>query len=231
MLWPMNVASQIAQRLFIERVEAQGGTVLESGWLGVRVGHLIRCGYGHESRPQPQYLARGGGICSTCGYRDRVSKPMAKVARAEAAFRARVSELGGLILESGWLGNQTPHLVECSEGHRARVRPNNVTQGSGICLACTWATQDVVYVVAGTDTVKFGITSGDPRPRLNTHRRDGLPVLLALRQGLPVGRAFQVEQLIMMTLAELDVAPVRGREYFPAEYAPTILGLLDEYLC
>ncbi len=110
--------------------------------------------------------------------------------------------------------------------------PSNVQRGQGICITCAWSSQDVLYLVQDPDksTVKFGITSGDPKARLGNHARDGFTAVLALRQGLPQGAAFAAEQNLIKRLKARGVQPVRGREYFDATYAPFILSMLDEYL-
>ncbi|MEU2730105.1 hypothetical protein ABZ650_20550 [Streptomyces griseoviridis] len=55
----------------------------------------------------------------------------------EAAFRLRVAELGGIVLESKWLGHRNYHQVRCPAGHLAKARPNSVQQGGGICGICS----------------------------------------------------------------------------------------------
>lgn len=56
--------------------------------------------------------------------------------RAEAAFRARLTELGATLLESAWLGAMQPHRVRCAAGHECAPRPNSVQQGGGVCRIC-----------------------------------------------------------------------------------------------
>jgi hypothetical protein len=52
------------------------------------------------------------------------------------AFRRRVTELGGEVLEPEWLGAVKPHRARCAKGHECRPIPANVHQGKGICLIC-----------------------------------------------------------------------------------------------
>jgi hypothetical protein len=227
-------ASRKAEAAFRARVEELGGVLLESVWLGSTQPHRVRCPEGHEVAPRPQSLKAGNGLCSRCA---QINHPVAtgtakraqRSTTAEAAFRARVEELGGVVLEDGWKGNQQPHRVRCAAGHECAPRPNNVTQGSGFCLVCTWASQDVVYVVVdqSRQLVKFGITSGDPRPRLRSHASDGFTDVVMVRQGLPAGRAFQAEQDTIRLLRSYGVKPVQGREYFPASWLGVILDQLD----
>lgn len=223
-------ASHAAEEAFRARVAELGGTVLEDSWLGAAKGHRVRCPEGHESTPQPQYLARGGGICSICGYGSRAPKRAQRSLDTEAAFRARVTELGGTVLEDSWLGHQKPHRVRCAKGHECAPRPNNVTQGSGFCLVCTWTGQGVVYVVAGPALVTFGVTSGDPKPRLRTHVSDGFSTELRVWRGLPSDVAFRSEQLTLARLKSAGVQPVRGREYYQGRYAPLIVDYLAALL-
>lgn len=62
---------------------------------------------------------------------------------AEAAFRARVAQLGGEVIEPEWLGSSKPHRVRCGQGHLCRPRPNDVHGGQGICRACSGVLPDV----------------------------------------------------------------------------------------
>lgn len=61
---------------------------------------------------------------------------------AEAAFRARLAQLGATLIEPAWLGAQVKHRVVCREGHACSPKPASVQQGQGICRAC--AGQDPV---------------------------------------------------------------------------------------
>lgn len=55
---------------------------------------------------------------------------------AEAAFRARLAELGATLLEPEWLGNGEKYRTRCANGHECFPRPNNVAKGVGICAVC-----------------------------------------------------------------------------------------------
>jgi hypothetical protein len=148
---------------------------------------------------------------------------------AEAAFRDRVKELGGEVLESGWLGNGKPHRIRCPEGHECTPTPSSVQKGNGICRVCAGKTWDVFYVVAdeANGTVKFGITSGNPRPRLGIHARDGFRTVVRLNEGLPGDLAPRLETAVRAALREAREAPVRGREYFPARVLGLVLDVVD----
>jgi hypothetical protein len=206
---------------FKSLVAGLGGTVVESSWKGKDEPHACLCPEGHECRPRPGHLRKGIGMCRTCaGVEPRV---------AEAAFRARVEQLGGEVLEPTWLGNGKPHRIRCSQGHECTPAPSSVRHGNGICRICAGKTWDVFYVVADeiNDTVKFGITSGDPRPRLGIHARDGFESVTRLAEGLPGDLAPRLERAVIAALQDAGEAPVRGREYFPARVLALVLDVVD----
>ena len=213
--------SRAAEAAFRARVEELGGTVLEPVWLGSIKPHRIRCAAGHETKRPPNSIQQGQGLCRTCAGNDpKVS---------EAAFRARVQALGGEVLEPVWLGALKPHRIRCSSGHETTPRPTALQQGSGLCRLCVGKTWDVFYVVADeiNDTVKFGITSGDPRPRLGIHARDGFDSVVRLIKGLPSDLAPRLERAVLAALRDAREAPVRGREYFPARVLGLVLDVVD----
>lgn len=111
-------------------------------------------------------------------------------------------------------------------------RPNNVLSGRGICQKCAGQCWDVFYVVRNelTDSVKFGVTSGNPKPRLYEHARDGYDQLLRLHEGLPEDTAGKLERTILAALRDAREQPIRGREYFPARVLPVVLDLVDSHL-
>jgi hypothetical protein len=85
---------------------------------------------------------------------------------------------------------------------------------------------DVFYVVANPEKyrLKFGVTSGDPRPRLGKHRADGYQVVKLLLRDLPVAMASQMEEDVKATLRLAGLSPVQGKEYFDL----SALGLVYE---
>lgn len=212
-----------AERAFRARVAELGGTVLEPIWLGVSARHRVRCAAGHEGKPKPNDVQQGRGICRACAGKDPVA--------AEEAFRARVVELGGVVLESTWLGKDVPHRVRCAAGHEGGARPGNVRQGEGICRTCSGKVWNAFYVVADdiNDHLKFGITSGDPRPRLQDHERDGFDRVVRLLTDLPEGVAHALERSVLATLRLAGEQPVRGREYFDMRAMATVLDVVDHH--
>jgi hypothetical protein len=73
-------------------------------------------------------VLRGRGICITCAGKDP--------AAAEAAFHARLAELGAKLLQP-YVNNKTAHHVRCAAGHACYARPNDVQQGGGVCATCS----------------------------------------------------------------------------------------------
>ncbi|WP_405425547.1 hypothetical protein [Streptomyces erythrochromogenes] len=212
-----------AEAEFRARVAELGGAVIEPQWLGSNRPHRIRCAAGHEAVTRPTHVRQGIGICRTCAGLDP--------AAAEAAFRARVVEVGGEVIETRWLGADQPHRIRCAAGHEAAPRPTDVHRGQGVCRACGGMVWDVLYVVVDEveDVVKFGITSGDPRPRLARHYRDGFERVERIAAGLPGETAPRLERTILAALADAGEAPVRGREYFPGRALALILDLIDNH--
>jgi hypothetical protein len=215
---------QRAWEKFKAQIEQLGGVVLEEAWKGNNEPHSCLCSEGHSCAPRPVHVRRGIGMCRACAGADpRV---------AEAEFRARVAELGGEVVEPTWLGSITPHRVRCSAGHACSPTPNNVQQGGGICRECAGKAWDVFYVVADeiNDTVKFGITSGNPRRRLARHARDGFESIVRLVEGLPGDLAPRLERAVLSALRDAREAPVRGREYFPARVLGLVLDVVDGWI-
>ena len=211
---------QASWAAFRARVDELGGEVIEPAWLGSGTPHRVRCANGHEGSPRPDNVQKWG-ICRTCAGNDT------KV--AEAAFRARLAELGAVLLESAWLGAHSPHKVRCAQGHECTPRPHSVLQGNGVCRTCAGKTWDVFYVVADdiNGVVKFGITSGDPRPRLYRHASDGLARVIRLVEGLPSDLAPRLERAVLGALRDARETPVRGVEYFPGRALGLILDVVD----
>lgn len=223
---PAGMAVRSAQSIdaalaFCARVAELGGVVLEPSWLGTDRPHRVRCAAGHTATPRPSDVKQGTGICRVCAGNDP--------ATAEAAFRARVAELGGVVLEPSWLGVESPHRVRCPYGHEADPRPHDVMAGSGMCRRCAYRVWDRFYVVVNrvAARVKFGITSGDPRLRLAVHRRSGYA---EVPRDVAVRDALELERSCRKALSLAGVSPVRGREYFDLSSAlPVVLDVVDNW--
>lgn len=213
-------STEAARLRFMARLDELGATLLDE-WQGTRASHRVRCAAGHECTPKPDGVIRGSGVCGACAG----NSPKA----AEAKFRAAVVLSGGEVL-GPYQGVNAPVKVRCSNGHEVEVRPSCVRAGQGICRGCAGKTWDVFYVVAGSGLVKFGITSGNPAPRLADHRRNGLDRQLFLRDQLPDGHARNLELTIMNTLDRMGYRPVRGREFFPTSCVNLILNLVTAAL-
>jgi len=210
-----------AEQRFRALVASLGGTITEPAWLGAKIPHRLVCGQGHEVTARPGDAQQTGSICRVCaGHCSETSW---------REFRARVTELGGTVIEPEWLGNKKAHRVICKNGHKTTVRPNNVDQGSGICRYCKCKVWDIFYVVTNdaAQAVKFGVTSHDSRNRLQFHRKDGFGNVLRTFTSLP--DAAELEQSIIATLRLAGVEPVRGREYFDLAALPVILDIADNW--
>ena len=134
---PLIARSQRAFDAFRQSLAGKGALLLEDGWLGARTPHLIRCAEGHEVTCYPEYVHKGGGICSACsGMNSEL---------AWAQFRARVAELGGTVLSPAWLNCTTRLLVQCAKGHEHMILPNTLQQGGGVCKTCARVDPEACY--------------------------------------------------------------------------------------
>lgn len=202
---------------------AEIGAVLLEPYHGMHSPHRLRCSEGHECSPNPHGVIAGQGPCLICARKDP--------ATAEAAFNARLTEMGAVQVEPTWLGVSSPHHVRCAQGHDCYPRPNNVRSGEGICRECAGLVWDVFYVVVDAAcNVKFGISSGDARPRLRAHKRSGYTKVVRLYSNLPDDVALTTERSVKSTLRLADITPIRGREYFGPEALAVVLDIVDGYL-
>ena len=213
-----------AEAGFRSRLAKLGAIPLYTEWRGADRKHRVRCAAGHDCWPAPGHVQQGKGICLVCVRHDP--------ATAEANFRARLAELGATPRYTEWLGSDRPHRVRCPAGHDCQVRPASVGQGRGVCLTCAGKTWDVFYVVAHASEprVKFGITSGDPRDRLSTHRRAGYISVFHLVTSLPGTVALDTETAVKSALTLAGEEPVHGREYFDISCLPLIIDVASGWL-
>jgi hypothetical protein len=167
-------------------------------------------------------VINGAGICRICAGSDKTA--------AEAAFRARLRELGAEPMFDEYLGRSRPHAVRCAAGHDCRPRPGDVMQGHDVCRKCSHREWDAFYVVASPDSVKFGVTSGDPRRRLNDHAAKGYGEVVRLVTDLPGMVAHDAEIAIRAALESAGEMPIRGREYFGRSCLALVLDVADGWL-
>lgn len=212
-----------AETMFRTRVAELGGVVVEPAWLGADVSHRVRCAEGHDCSPRPTSLQRGAGLCRACANLDP--------AFAEAAFRSRVAELGGIVIEPVWLGSGVPHRVQCAKGHDSTPHPTSVQQGQGICRTCAGRVWDAFYVVLddGRGRLKFGISSGSSRYRIGRHRLAGYRTVVRLLTNLSGDTAPLIERRVLSVLKLAGEQPIHGREYFNSHVLPTVLDIVDHY--
>jgi hypothetical protein len=207
---------------FRGNVEAQGGTLLETAWLGVHEPHEIVCAEGHRRHVKPSKIGQGRPICAACsGYTPEV---------LAARFSEVVEALGGTLLEP-YRGAIQPHRIVCSKGHLCTPTPHSLLAGGGLCRFCRGKAWDAFYVVQDdlNDVIKFGITSGDPRPRLGNHERDGFDRVVRVHTSLPGDTAPWLERAIISALRDTREEPVRGREYYHVRALPLVLDLVDNH--
>lgn len=212
-----------AERAFLERIIELGGRVIETEWLGCMAPHRVLCKEGHECRTRPNGVQQRHGFCRTCAGNDTVV--------AEMAFRQRVAELGGRIVEPEWRGTHQPHRVICSSGHLTRPRPSDVLKGHGPCSSCSHrnGSADVFYVVSNSslNRTKLGVTFGDAKHRLRSHRRAGYQSVI--RKITAMADAADLERTVLATLRLAEIAPIQGREYYDISALPVILDVADHW--
>lgn len=147
-IWEVRTARTEAE--FRARLAELGVTLMAPEYLGYNAPHPAICAAGHECTPRPNNLRRGRGACRTCSGRDS--------AVSEAAFRSRVAELGGTVLEPAWLGNRGYHQIRCASGHLTNVQPNRVQQGGGICAICAGRSAEAAEARFRAGLAKLGAT-------------------------------------------------------------------------
>jgi hypothetical protein len=215
------IAGEAAARA---RLAEHGAALLEAVWLGARTPQQIRWPCGHITRALPTNVRAGKGGCIVCADRDPKT--------SEAKFLARLARQGAISLEPVWLGADAPHRIQCVVGHITSPRPGHVNGGTGACRYCAGKTWDAFYVVTDTENhrLKFGITSGDPRPRLAQHRTDDYRTVERLLTDLPGAVAPDLERSVMAALQLAGEQPIRGREYYDISTLALVLDIVDGYL-
>lgn len=211
-----------AEAAFRARVEELGGKCLFGTWRGAMEPHHVACARGHDAYTVPARVQQGQGICWTCAGTNPVA--------AEAAYRELIVSLGGMPLWERWPGNKGAAAIRCPEGHEVAPRPNDVMSGSGMCRICAGREWDAFYVVTSGSVVKFGVTSGDPRPRLGRHAAQGFTKVIRLATSLPGTVALDAERSVKAALAMAGDTPVQGSEYFDISCLGLIMDVAGSWL-
>lgn len=214
---------EVAEAAFRARLAELGAEMLGE-YRGGKAKTHVRCAAGHDCYPMPNSVLTGGGPCRTCAGKDP--------AAAEAAFRARLAELGAVPLYGKWRGALQPHHVRCKCGNESWPRPGDVRAGDGICQKCARMFYTVFYVLEheSKPSVKFGISSNEGQRRLAHHRNGGFTVVHLLVTGLPDGVPQAAEKATLSALALAGEKPVRGREYFNTSCLALILDVATGWL-
>lgn len=204
---------------FFNILDYHGAICLSPNWMGDDIPHHVKCANGHLCYVIPRKIRNYRLFCPYCARNN--------TELAEQNFRNRISELGGTCLFEQWRGVNKPHHVKCVNGHDCYPRPNHTLEGIGICKSCAWDSQDHFYLVYNphTDIYKFGITSNDPIPRLDIHRRNNFTEVVKLYH---ITSAIELEQYVLTEFAKQGYKPVYGKEYFrePEDWRP-IYAWLD----
>lgn len=194
-------------------------------WLGAGTAHAVICPADHRTTTTPANVINGCYPCRECRPTD-----MARQHVARDRFASVVESLGGEVIGE-YVNGYTPVEVRCRDGHRTLVHPTSVLHcGQGLCGRCAGQNHDAVYVLTDPKRteLKFGVTSGDPKNRLNDHARQrGLTETLHLRTGLLDGEALRIERMIKAALREAGATPTRGREQFDIEWLPLVEAVLN----
>lgn len=207
---------------FTAEIAAQGAALLDPHWLGSKARHWVVCSKGHHSGVTPSDIASGRGVCGACAERDTFE--------CERRFREAMTALGARMLGE-WRGGAQSHRFECRDGHVGSIVPSALLSSSqSLCKDCAGKNKwDVFYVVLNKDSsrVKFGVTNGDGKARLATHRRSGYRDVVRLFPGVPMPGAADLERATAAALRDAGAAPVQGREYYDASALALILDIVD----
>lgn len=222
-----------ARQRFLAWINEAGFTLAEGfEWVGSKGGtaYDATCPQGHPCRVSPNAIQQGRSGCGKCA-RKRVGRYKTSVASRDE-FTAWADANGYTLVDFKWRGTMTPHPAICPNGHECRPNPGHVRKGVGGCAACKNKVFDVFYVVTNPDAgvLKFGVTSGDPAPRLRDHRKHGYSEVVRLFRGMGQGEAATLERELLRLMACGSVPPVKGREYFPLTALNTVLYVADEWV-
>ena len=86
----------------------------------------------------------------------------ARSLKAEADFRARLQELGAVLLEPVWRGSKVAHRAICAAGHSCTPTPHYVQHGDGICKTCGGNDSDVAETAFRRRLIEMGAELLEP---------------------------------------------------------------------
>jgi hypothetical protein len=150
---------------------------------------------------------------------------MATPAECEAAMAVWARQ-HGYEWTGPYLGSGKPRRGLCPRGHEVSPYWDNLKQGVGGCARCSGRVWDKLYVVVNQalGRVKFGVTSGDPTPRLRNHRSVGYK---RTERIVSIEQARILERQILTTLSSAGLCPIYGKEYFDVSALALILDVVD----
>jgi hypothetical protein len=125
----MSQSSVVAYENFKATLQADGAELLDGEWMGNKVRYLVKCKEGHKFYIRPDKAATNKSLCNQC-FRERNGQ------EALREFQDFLKALNAELLETRWLGSNTPHHIRCPEGHDVHVRPSQVYFRQGICHIC-----------------------------------------------------------------------------------------------
>jgi hypothetical protein len=194
--------------------------VITGTWVDTRTPIEVTYRAAHACRPYPISVIQGNGFCQECA----VNSP------PPSGSSANWWALHGGTVIGPWTRCDQSGTLVCTVGHDVTTRSLNVARGDGPCRICAGKVWDAFYVVTSTYSLKFGITSGDPRPRLQNHYQDGYPNVVRLFAGLALGVAKDLETELIAAILTAGHNPVRGREYFSMDALPLVPGIVYEFI-
>ncbi|MFC8463390.1 hypothetical protein [Streptomyces sp. NPDC057250] len=149
-----------SEATFHARLAELGVTLRDREWRGSDVYYKATCPEGHECVYCPNDLTRGRGGCRTCGQRKAGSILRSK---GEADFRARLTEMGAVLLEPGYRGSTADHLVRCARGHETLRRPVETVRTGNVCNICTGRNSEAAEQAFRQRLAELGATLVEPR--------------------------------------------------------------------
>lgn len=196
----------------------------ETKWHGGRDKdkYLAHCSRGHICTPCPSHIKRGQGPCIKCSYEIKKDKTL-------EVFLKCLNEHYAIPAWIEWNGVSIRHRIICKNGHVYYTLPSSVMyNGQGPCGLCANLYWDVFYVVYNriAKIYKLGITSNNPKQRLNYHKSKGFTDVIILYKNID---AHILENKIRKFLSDTGYYPFIGREYFEDDSLQVIINELETY--